>query len=79
MDPEEPFMPSIAMTFANSTPGIFIEELANHCLRDSMDYGGVRRSTVQTRAIGLKVATWRDGDIRMRLGPINKNAMIGRQ
>jgi hypothetical protein len=75
MDPEKPLVPSVAMTLANSAPGIFIEELADHRLGDGMDNGWVCRGAVQTRAVCFKIATWSDG---RNLGPVSENAMIGR-
>jgi hypothetical protein len=45
MDPEEPLVPPVAMTFANSTPGIFVKKLADHGLRNGMNNGWVCRDT----------------------------------
>jgi hypothetical protein len=80
MDPEEPFVPPVAMTLPNSTSGVLVKELANHGLGDSMDNGWVCRypCSIYSRAICSEVPGWRDGAIVKGLRAIDKYTMIGR-
>lgn len=46
MHPEEPFVSLLSIALANSAPGIFVQELADHCLGNRMDDSRVSRHTI---------------------------------
>ena len=50
MHPEEALVSPLAMALPDSPPGVLVQELADHRLGDSMDYGRVRRGRWHIRA-----------------------------
>jgi hypothetical protein len=75
MDPEEAFVPPLPMPFANRPARIFIQELADHSLRNRMENSRIG-PTIGCAVLRETVNSWW-GICGPRLGPGRIIVIVG--